>query len=269
MKIGIITSGNEVLTLFKFLNKFDNQYVVYYDQVNRPYGDNTFEYSLDCVQKWIDFLKKTWVEKIIVPPIYELYFLDKNQNSDIIIPLFQTYVLDYVFQNSLVWKIGIFWDFADVQVAQGLVNNLSKQYSLNDNQSKIKKFHFPFKFWVKETQMWKYFSRKLSFSNILVNKIIKFDLRYFKDSNVDSLIPLNYEYFNYQKTICKFFNYKKQRFHKLEKLEEVFLSLVSNNSDVYSVDLYYNWHADFVKREKKLLWLLQRWKTVEVNFKSV
>jgi hypothetical protein len=45
--------------------------------------------------------------------------------------------------------------------------------------------------------------------------------------------------------------------------------LVSNNSKVYSVDLYHNWHADFVKREKKLLWLLQRWKTVELNFKSV
>ncbi|OQB40411.1 MAG: hypothetical protein BWY04_01348 [candidate division CPR1 bacterium ADurb.Bin160] len=51
MKIGVISSGNEVLTLFKFLAKFDNQYLIYYDQVNRPYGDNTFGYSLDCVQK--------------------------------------------------------------------------------------------------------------------------------------------------------------------------------------------------------------------------
>jgi hypothetical protein len=127
-----------------------------------------------------------------------------------------------------------------VQVAQDLVYNLSKDYKLTDNQSKIKKFHFPFKFWLKEVQMWKYFARKLSFSSLMVNKIIKFDLRYFKDANVDSLIPLNYEYFNYQNTIFKFFNYKKQKFHKFENLEIIFVGFEIKNSDKYSVELYYN-----------------------------
>lgn len=51
MKIGIITSGNENLTLFKFLNKFNHEYFVYYDQNNWPYGDKNFEYSR---QKVID-----------------------------------------------------------------------------------------------------------------------------------------------------------------------------------------------------------------------
>jgi len=114
-----------------------------------------------------------------------------------------------------------------------LVYNLSKEYKLTENQSKIKKFHFPFKFWVKEVQMWKYFGRKLSFSSLMVNKVIKFDLRYFKDANVDSLIPLNYEYFNYQNTIFKFFNYNKQRFHKLETLEKVFVDFKLEKSKKY------------------------------------
>lgn len=269
MKIGIITSWNEVLTLFKFLNKFDHEYVVYYDQINRPYGDNSFEDSINYIKRWIEFLRSKWVEELILPPVYELYFLADEKNKDIILPLFREYILERVFKNSLVGKIWLFWDFADVQVAQYLVYNLSKEYKLTENQSKIKKFHVPFKFWTKEVQMRKYFCRKLSFSSLMVNKIIKFDLRYFKDANVDSLIPLNYEYFNYQNTIIKFFNYKKQRFHKLENLEKTFVDFKLKKSDKYSVDLYYNWHFDFIKREKKFLWLLQRWKAAYINFKSI
>jgi hypothetical protein len=70
--------------------------------------------------------------------------------------------------------------------------------------------------------MWKYFATKLSFSNVMSNKIVKFDLRYFKDSNVDTVIGMNYEYFNYQRTIANFLNFKKQKFHKIDTLENIF-----------------------------------------------
>ncbi|MEI6672958.1 MAG: hypothetical protein WCL02_06625 [bacterium] len=63
---------------------------------------------------------------------------------------------------------------------------------LSDNQKAIKKFHFPFVYRVKETSLWKYYLTTLSYSHILINKIIKFDLRYFKDAMVDTLLPLNY-----------------------------------------------------------------------------
>ena len=153
MKIGIITSGNEWLTLFKFLHKFNHNYYVYYDQNNRPYGDKDFDVSLRCIEKWVEYLQAQWIEKIIVSPVYELYFLEKNKYVDIILPMFENYMMNCVFANSLVWKIWFMWDFADVEVAQNLVYNLSKKYTLSDNQRKIKKFHFHFSFWVKEVQM--------------------------------------------------------------------------------------------------------------------
>lgn len=266
MKIGIITSWNEVLTLFNFLHRFNHNYVVYYDQNNRPYGDKDFVFSVKYIEKWIDYLKNQWVEKIIVPPTYELHFLENKKYNNVVLPIFTNYLMDCVFTNSLVGKIWLLWDFADKQVAQDLVYNLSKNYKLSENQTKIKKFNFPFKFWVKEVQMWKYFANNLSFSNFMVNKIIKFDLRYFKDSNVDTIVPLNYEYFNYQNTIFKDFNYKKQRFHKIDKLEKIFLDFALLKSKEYSVSVYYNWHVEFLKREKKNLWNLQRWKSVEIDF---
>jgi len=79
-----------------------------------------------------------------------------------------------------------------MQVAQKLLEEHSKNFKPTDSQENIKKFNFPFKFWCKETQMWQYFARKLSFSDLMTNRVIKFDLRYFKDANVDTLIPFDY-----------------------------------------------------------------------------
>lgn len=57
---------------------------------------------------------------------------------------------------------------------------------------------------------------------MIVNTMIKFDLKYYKDAGVDTIIPLNYSYFAYQKTITSFFNQKKQKFHKRDILKEMF-----------------------------------------------
>jgi hypothetical protein len=111
-------------------------------------------------------------------------------------------------------------------MAQKLISHVEKKYVLAENQKSIKKFHHPFVHWIKETPLWKYYLTSLSYSNILVNKIIKFDLRYFKDAMTDTIIPLNYGYFHYQTTITKFLNLKKIRFHGLEKLENCFQQLV-------------------------------------------
>jgi hypothetical protein len=73
---------------------------------------------------------------------------------------------------------------------------------------------------------------------MMVNRVVKEDLKYFKDAMVDTLIPLNYGYFNYQNTISKFLNFKKIRFHKLEKIEELFQSFAMKASK-YSVKIVY------------------------------
>lgn len=283
MKIWIITSGSESLTLFKFLSKYDHEYIVYYDFFHFPYGDKTFEQSLACVENGIDYLVKQGVDKIIVPPVYELYYLVNSEKlkvkNDGILPLFTRYLQEHCFKYSLVGKIGFFGDFADVGEIESLVKQIAKWYMLNDHQNAIKKFHFPFAYRVKETPLWKYYLSSLSYNHILVNKIIKFDLRYFKDAMVDTLVPLNYGYFNYQATISKFLNFKKIRFHKIEKLEEVFQGLVPSDPEVsragngpenntYSVSVCYTGHVEILKREKRMMWLLARGKW-EVNFKEV
>ena len=272
MKIWIVTSGAENLTLFKFLSKYDHEYIVYYDFFHRPYGDKTFDQSLACVEEGIAYLTKHGVESIILPPIYELYILQNEKyttQKNNILPLFSRYLLDYCFTYSLVGKLGLLWDFADIEKAQELVKKIEKEYILPDNQKNIKKFHFPFVYRTKETPLWKYYLTSLSYSNILVNKIIKFDLRYFKDAMTDTVIPLNYWYFNYQTTITKFLNFKKIRFHSLENLEKIFVSFAYVPSPSYSVEIAYTWNNELLSREKRLVRLLQRGKSTQLVWTKI
>jgi len=156
-----------------------------------------------------------------------------------------------------------------MQVAQTLIHYVEKEYVLAPNQQSIKKFHFPFVYRGKETPLWKYYLTSLSYSNILVNKIIKFDLRYFKDAMVDTIIPLHYGYFHYQTTITKFLNFKKIRFHSLEKIENIFTAHIPQQAKTYSVKIAYTGNNDFLIREKRLMWLLQRGKTTEIVWEKI
>jgi hypothetical protein len=97
-----------MLTLFKFLSRHDHQYVIYYDFSHRPYGDRNFAEASLSVQYGIDFLTKQGVDKIILPPMYELALLGGNVEAlegGKILPLFREYVMQECFTHSLVGKI--------------------------------------------------------------------------------------------------------------------------------------------------------------------
>jgi len=108
------------------------------------------------------------------------------------LPLFQTYLKDYCFGNSLVGKIGIFGDHADLQEGQKLIQEEAKHFTPAEKQKSTKKFAFPFAYRAKETGLRKYYLNTLSYSEPMVNAVIKHDLRYFKDAGIDTAIPLNY-----------------------------------------------------------------------------
>ncbi len=263
MKIGIVSSWMETLSLFSFLTRYNHEFVIYYDSINAPYWAKNFSTSLDNVKKGVKYLKEQWVEKIIVPPIYELALLNEWEKN--ILPLFKTYLLDYCFKYSLVWKLGIIWELADIQKAQELVDLLSKEYSLTDNQKSIKKFSYPFHYRCKEEHILNSILTKFSWRSYLTNSLVKYEFRYFKDSNVDTVIPCNYDYFNAERTLSKLFNTKKTRFHWLKVLESIFSDLVWNWTS-YSVSIYATDQVDYLKNTKRIMRYLQRWKSEEIKW---
>lgn len=154
-----------------------------------------------------------------------------------------------------------------MEVAQQLITQLAASYNPTSAQSSTKAFSFPFHFWAKACDMLNPLLTKLSWKSTLTNTLLKHELRYFKDARIDTIIPLNYLYFNAEKTIAKFLNFKKIRFHRLAKLEELFLSLTKDkNSESYSVSLFATDQKTTLLAEKRLLWKLQRGKTVEISY---
>lgn len=259
-----------MLTLFSFLSKYDHDYVIYYDFLHWPYGDQTFEQSLAYIDQWIAYLTHQGVDAIIVPPVYELFYLQSSSVSYPILPLFTTYLMTYCFPYSLVGKIWLIGDFADLSQAQQLLEKLTSTYIPTEHQHHTKKFMFPFAYRSKQTSLWKYYLHGLSYSHILVHRILKHDLRYFKDAAVDTLIPFNYGYFHYQLPITKFLNFKKIRFHKLQEVEQSFLLCLSSfsstsSSNSYTVTIAYTGHPTFLQQDKRLLWLLQKGKNVPIT----
>jgi hypothetical protein len=57
MKIGIVSSGNETLALWKILTKYNHEYLVYHDQSFFPFGSKDFSFIGEEIQKAVLFLR--------------------------------------------------------------------------------------------------------------------------------------------------------------------------------------------------------------------
>jgi hypothetical protein len=101
MKIGVVASGADMLTLRRFLHRYDHEYIVYFDDLLRPYGDKPAKLVQAVIADAMQVLRDRGCEYIILPPVRELAFREQQN----ILPLFQNYVLDYCLTHSLVGKI--------------------------------------------------------------------------------------------------------------------------------------------------------------------
>ena len=270
MKIGIISSWIDTLALFQFLTRYDNEYLIYCDQTNFPYWEKSLDYVLECIEKAWEFLTKQWAEIIIVDPVYELAFKHSNKKLwSKILPLFQEYIHKYAFKYSLVGKIWILSDFWSSSKIQELCEKETKDYKPTIEQESIKKFSYPFHYRVKSAH-----SRTTNINDLWVHnpyliRTMKNDLRYFKDAYVDTILPMHYHYFRMQRSIKSFFNFHKIRFHDFSIVEECFTNLIEKSDWKYWVKIRINQPSEFLIRNKQVMWLIQRWKSVNVNIEEI
>ena len=270
MKIGIISSGIDTLALFQFLTRYDNEYLVYCDQTNFPYWEKSLDFALNNIEKAGEFLTKKWAEIVIVDPVYELALKYSNKKLWFKnLPLFQEYLHKFAFKHSLVGKIWILSDFWSSWKVQGFLEKEEKDYKSTEDQSSIKKFSYPFHYWVKSAS-----SRVANINDLWVHnpyliRTMKNDLRYFKDAYVDTILPMHYHYFRMQRAIKSFFNFHKIRFHDFLVVEECFNNLVEKSDWIYWVNVRINQSWEFLTRNKQLMWLMQRGKSVEVKIEEI
>lgn len=270
MKIGIISSWIDTLALFQFLTRYDNEYLVYCDQNNFPYWEKSLDYVLECIEDGGEFLAKNWAEVIIVDPVYELAlkYLDKKDWFKVL-PLFERYLHEYAFKYSLVGKIWVLSDFGSSSKIQELFEKEEKLYKPTDEQKSIKKFSYPFHYRVKSAHSWTMNISDLWVHNPYLIRTMKNDLRYFKDAYVDTILPMHYHYFRMQRTIKSFFNFNKIRFHDFSAIENCFQNLIEKSDWKYSISVRINQPSEFLARNKQLMWLMQRGKSVDVKIEEI
>jgi len=270
MKIGIISSWIDTLALFGFLTRYDNEYLVYCDQTNFPFWEKSLDFVLNNMEKAGEFLTQEWAEIIIVDSVYELALKYSEKKFWFkVLPLFQEYLHEFAFKHSLVGKIWILSDFWSKWKVQELLEMEEKNYSLTDEQKSIKKFSYPFHYWVKSASSWAYNINDLWVHNPYLIRTMKNDLRYFKDAYVDTILPMHYHYFRMQRAVKSFFNFHKIRFHDFSVVEECFNKLVEKSEWKYWVSVRINQPSGFLTRNKQLMWLMQRWKSVEMKIEEI
>lgn len=272
MNIGIISSGVETLSLFRFLSRYDNKYLVYCDQIWFPYWEKSLDYVLERIQKAWEFLSEKWADVIIIDPIYELAI--KNSNKQLkfeVLPLFQKYLNDFVFKRSLVGKLWILSDFWSISEVQKFFESEERKYQPTDEQKSIRKFVYPFNYRLKTASSWVMNILDLWVHNPFLIRTMKNDLRYFKDANVDTLIPMHYNYFRMQRTIKSFFNFRKTKFHDFAVIENCFKDLTEKNKSEwgYSVSVWINQNSIFLTRNKQLMRQMQRWNSNKVTIEEI
>ena len=269
MKIGIISSGNETLTLRKVLTKYNHEYLVYHDQTFFPFGEKNLDFIVQNLLSYSTFLQSQGAEAIILDPIYELAISQRAEQTakNLILPLFQTYLQDEVLPYSLVGKIGLLTDKWSLSQAQNIFSQTVSDYQPTPTQQATKKFQFPFNYRIKSPQARPAGIIDLWVHNPYLIKTLKNDLKYFKDANVDTVIPLHYQYFAMQRTIKSCFNHHKTRFFDLSFIEKSFKKLTTESK--YSVQLRTNQSPAFLTEKKSLMRLLERGETQPITINTL
>ncbi len=261
-----------MLPLMQILNQYDHEYHFWLDRAYRPRGDKSSELRERRVQEWCDYLDKLGMDVIIVPPMCELA-ASNYQLSASVLPLFETYILEYALKYSIVGKLWLLCDQADMEWAQQVISEMASKYTPTDNQKNIKKFHTPFAMWKKNLRMWTYFITTYGRRDSMVRKTLKYDLRYFSDADVDTLIPMSRGHLFFQKIIKTRINRKKKRFHWLDAVKECFERIIGDKWQVaggkYSMTLHCTDMPTPILAEQKWMSVLGRGGEVEVKIEEI
>jgi len=242
MKIGIFTSGLENLSLLKILKQYNIDIVVYMNQDAWPLEDKSERFQEKYIKKWIARLQKEWVDKIILHPMWELKYRDK----DFVFSLYQN-LIDQTLKYSIVWKIWLFWNDLDLNFIENYLQKYIKNYKKTDRQNYNKKFNCC-KFYKKDISVWKYNTIVLSKRNWMLRKLIKTDLRYFFDCWVDSILPTTYDIYNFENIV----NQKKKKIHFQNMKDWDFLGdLLWKKENKYSLKFIWEWNVDMFLKHKK------------------
>jgi len=243
MKIWIFTSWLENLSFLNILKQYNHNFLIYMNEDAWPLEDKAIDFQENYVKQSIDFFQKKKVDKIILPPIWEL----KYKDEEFILPIYQN-VINQNLKYSLVWKICLLWNDFDMDFVENYINSLN--YKPTERQKKIKNFDCC-KIYKQNIWVWKYNIMILWKRNWMIRKLIKTDINKILSFNVDTILPTSYEVYHFENIIYQ--KKKKLRFQKVSDWEFLYRFLWEKWNK-YNIEFYWNWNTNLFLKEKR--WMI-------------
>lgn len=214
---------------------------------NRRWNLHTLDISdsINLLQRHIDSLIQQGIKSIIIPPVFEIYFRYLHDNKSdyihIILPIFETFFKEQILPYSVVWKVCLIWNPDHTKSIEAIIQSRCQLHILTTNQSNNRYFQ---KNWILYHHDTTVFDTLHDMGHSrFVNKLIKIVLKKIKDRSPDTIVPTNYGYLKWTKTIHGF-THKKIRFYNKQYIIDIISKLIWVWSDCiewkqFSHKLYY------------------------------
>ncbi len=246
MKIWIFTSWLENLSFLNTLKQYNHNIIVYMNQDAWPLDDKSIDFQEKYIKQAIDILLEKKVDKIILPPMWEL----KYKNENFILPIYQN-IIKQSLKYSLVWKIWLLGNDLDMEYVQNYIEQLD--YTPTKRQKNIKHFKW-FSIYKKNIWVWKYNIIALSKRDWMIRKLIKTDLNRLLSFNIDTIIPTSYDAYHFENIINqKIKNIRFQKVLNWDFLDE----LLWGKDNKYTIEFVWHWNTNLFLKEKRWSILLK------------
>ncbi len=262
MKICIIWGWYDYLPIIPVLNQYKHTYMFVHDTALWPLTEKSEQYITERLTQIMNhMLKKYAIDSFLLPPFLE-YCAPRSQKN------ICSYYQDFFHQALRKARIGKVWVMTthpNKMVIQSFIETLLQDYTLTPQQQRTKKFHTPCNLWIKECRFIPVFVPLMAKSDWMVRKKIKNYLSFFKDADVDLLVPYSWEILYYEKVITHMLS-SRMCFAGLELFRWVLESRLKENQDnhYHTTVLWFDrprWLS-----EKKRQLPLSKWWACEITF---
>lgn len=267
MRVWIVWSWYEVAFLASLLpSHIDVDCFI--DRAWWPWTSKPVDEVMKRIQQGITHLIASWAEYIIVPP-YAEHFIATT--SDRILPVYVSYMHRIVFPASRVgklWLLGVYGRQIWKKMKE-VISHLAHTYKPTDYQRSTQCFDATFPFWCKDFSHWQVHLLYAKKRSRIMRNLIKDDLRYFKDCDVDTLVPLDWWLLYWEKMIrhrCG----PRMRLHWLWTVRQVIIDLLGESTDEGNPSicrLRVTAYPEDILENKSWRQLFDRWgkRVVEIN----
>lgn len=223
MRVGIVWSWYDVALVTSRLPA-EIQVDCFIDWAMRPWSSKSWADVMSRIYYGVEHLISCGVDAIIVPPFAEQFC---KKQFPTILPFFETYMHTVVLPASRVGKLGIMQTgtFSAKQDCKEMVT----WYTPNSVQQATKVFDSKFPCREHDLSHWNLHLPYASKRSWMMRNLIKYDLRYFKDCAVDTLVPYDW-WLVYREKMIRHRLWARMKFHWSTSLRAVLVQLCAGTN---------------------------------------